>query len=52
MTLEKAIENNPFDKSIGNLSAYIRYLRYNVDGFYKLESKEVRKKYMEYVNNH
>lgn len=43
MTLEKAMRVNPYDASRGSLSAYIRYLRYNVDGLYELESKEVRK---------
>lgn len=52
MTLDKAIKNNPYNPNIGNLSAYMRYLRYNVDGFYSLDSKEVRKKYIEYINNH
>lgn len=44
MTLEKAILNNPYDKNKGNISAYIRYLRYNVDGFYNMSSKEVRER--------
>lgn len=52
MTLEQAIKRNPFNETIGNLSAYMRYLRYNVDGFYQLESQEVRKIYVEYINNH
>lgn len=52
MTLEIAIKNNPYNETIGSLTAYIRYLRYNVDGFYSLDSKEVRKKYLEYINNH
>ena len=42
MKLEKAIENNPYDEKRDNISAYIRYLRYNVEGFYNLSSKEVR----------
>lgn len=50
MTLEKAIKNNPYNANIGNISAYVRYLRYNVDGFYKLSSEEVRKRYLEYLN--
>ena len=43
ITLEEALKRNPYDTNKGSLSAYIRYLRYNVDGFYELESKEVRK---------
>lgn len=42
MTLQQAIKNNPYDPKRGNLSAYIRYLRYNVDGYYNKTSKEVR----------
>lgn len=42
MTLERAIENNPYNPYMGNISAYIRYLRYNVDGWYNKTSKEVR----------
>lgn len=43
MTLKEAIEQNPYDEKKGKLGAYIRYLRYNVDGFYEKESCEVRK---------
>ena len=42
MTLSEAIEKNPFDEKIGNESAYVRYLRYNVDGLYGCSSKEVK----------
>lgn len=42
MTLQQAINNNPYNPNRGNLSAYIRYLRYNVDGYYNKSSKEVR----------
>ena len=41
MTLEQAIERNPFNKKQGSKSAYVRYLRYNVDGFYEKTSAEV-----------
>lgn len=51
MTLQFAILNNPFDSSKGNLSAYCRYLRYNVDGFYNKPSKEVKLLYLEYIRN-
>ena len=42
MTLEQAIKHNPYNSVKGDISAYIRYLRYNVDGWYKKTSKEVR----------
>lgn len=42
MTLEQAIKRNPYNSAEGNISAYIRYLRYNVDGWYNKTSKEVR----------
>ena len=42
MTLEEAIRKNPFDETKGNLSAYARYLRYNVDGLYHYSNEEVR----------
>ena len=41
MTLVEAIKRNPYDPKQGNKSAYCRYLRYNVDGWYQLDSKEV-----------
>lgn len=41
MTLDEAIERNPYDPKRGNTSAYCRYLRYNVDGWYLLGTKEV-----------
>lgn len=41
MTLEEALKRNPYDPKRGNKSAYCRYLRYNVDGWYQLDSKEV-----------
>lgn len=43
MTLEEALKRNPYDPAKGNLSAYIRYLRYNVDGWYEKTSEEVRR---------
>lgn len=43
MTLEKALEQNPYDPSKGNESAYLRYLKYNVDGFYEISNEEIRK---------
>ena len=44
MTLQKAMENNPYDCNKGNLSASARYIRYNVDGMYNMKSKDVQKK--------
>lgn len=41
MTLDEAIRRNPYDPKQGNKSAYCRYLRYNIDGWYLLGSKEV-----------
>ena len=45
MTSNDAIKRNPFDPKRGNESAYCRYLRYNVEGWYTLDSKEVRKRW-------
>lgn len=45
MTLEEAIKRNPFDTNKGDKSAYCRYLRYNVEGWYNLDSKEVLKRW-------
>ena len=47
MTLEEAIKKNPYDPAKGNEAAYVRYLRYNVDGFYDLDSKIVRRMWEE-----
>lgn len=43
MKLKDAIACNPYNPKIGNKSAYARYLRYNVEGFYEKSNKEVRK---------
>lgn len=51
MTLGEAIEKNPFDEKIGDESAYVRYLRYNVDGLYGRSSKEVKAMWKEYEND-
>lgn len=45
MTLDDAIKRNPYDPKRGNESAYCRYLRYNVDGWYQLDSKEVLRRW-------
>lgn len=41
MTLEQALKINPFNKKQGSEKAYVRYLRYSVDGFYEKTSAEV-----------
>ena len=45
MTLDEAIRRNPYNPIKGNEAAYCRYLRYNVDGWYQLDSKEVRSRW-------
>lgn len=50
MTLEEAIKRNPYDKSKGNESAYARYLRYNVKGFYELTNEKVRQLWKKLVS--
>ena len=45
MTLDEAIRRNPYDTKRGNEAAYCRYLRYNVDGWYQLDSKEVLRRW-------
>lgn len=47
MTLDEAIRRNPYNPEKGNGSAYCRYLRYNVDGWYQLDSKEVHRRWQE-----
>ena len=47
MTLEEATKKNPYDPAKGNEAAYVRYLRYNVDGFYDLDSRIVRRMWEE-----
>lgn len=42
MTLENSVARNPYNEEIGDVSAYIRYIRYTVDGMYDKSSKEVR----------
>ena len=42
MTLHEALIRNPYNPSIGKIGAYIRYLRYNVDGWYERESKDIK----------
>ena len=42
-SLDKAIRVNPYNPDDGNESAYVRYLRYNVEGFHGLDSEVVRR---------
>ena len=41
--IEDALKQNPYDKTRGSKGAYIRYLRYTVDGWYSKKSEEIRK---------
>jgi hypothetical protein len=50
MTLEEAMKENPYDSKEGNESAYCRYLRYNVDGFYSKSIEEVKEIFHEQSN--
>ena len=45
MTIEEAINKNQFDPNKGNEAFYCRYLRYNVEGWYDLDSKEVLRRW-------
>ena len=47
MTLDEAIRRNPYNPKKGNEAAYCRYLRYNVEGWYQLDSKEVCRRWQE-----
>ncbi len=49
MTLKQAIKENPYDLNQGNISAYCRYLRYNVDGFYTKTNDEVKTIFKDYI---
>ena len=42
LKLKTALQSNPYDPKKGNESAYARYLRYVVDGFYGKSNEEVR----------
>lgn len=46
MKLEDALKQNPYDKTRGSKGAYIRYLRYTVDGWYSKKAAECRSEYM------
>lgn len=43
MKLEQALKTNPYDANRGSMGAYIRYLRYTVDGWYNRKSADIRK---------
>lgn len=43
MKIDEALKQNPYNQERGNIGAYIRYLRYNVDGYYNKKSEEIRK---------
>ena len=45
MKLEDALKQNPYDKTRGSKGAYIRYLRYTVDGWYSKKSEEIYQYY-------
>ena len=51
MTLQQAMEKNPYDCNKGNLSAYARYIRYNVDGMYNMKSKDVQNLILQKISN-
>lgn len=42
MTLEEAMKQNPYDPEKGSVGAYLRYLRYNVDGWHGVKSEDLR----------
>lgn len=50
LTLEQAIKRNPYNKEQGNISAYCRYLRYSVKGFYNKTNDEVKEILRAYIN--
>lgn len=50
MTLDEAIRRNPYNLKKGNEAAYCRYLRYNVEGWYQLDSKKVRRRWQKVRN--
>lgn len=43
MKIDEALKQNPYNPERGSIGAYIRYLRYNVDGYYSKKSEEIRK---------
>ena len=51
MTLETALKSNPYDPDKNTESAYVRYLRYTVDGFFNKSNEEVKNIWKEYIND-
>ena len=51
MMLQQAIDKNHYDCNKGNLSAYARYIRYNVDGMYNMKSKDVKNLILQKLSN-
>lgn len=49
MTLEQAVKTNPYNPDLGTEAEYIRYLRYNVDGFHGKSPVEVRDRYLQEI---
>lgn len=47
MKLGRALKENPYNPERGKVGAYIRYLRYNVDGWYNRKSENIRKELAE-----
>lgn len=43
MKIDEALKQNLYNQERGSIGAYIRYLRYNVDGYYSKKSEEIRK---------
>lgn len=43
MKIDEALKQNPYNQERGSIGAYIRYLRYNVNGYYSKKSEEIRK---------
>ena len=51
MTLETALKTNAYDPDQNTESAYVRYLRYTVDGFYNKSNEEVKKIWKDYIKS-
>ena len=42
MNLQQAMKINPYNSDKGSLSAYARYIKYNVEGMYNMKSNDVQ----------
>lgn len=51
MNLQQVMKRNPYDSNKGSLSAYARYIRYNVDGMYHMKSKDVQNLILQKLSN-